>query len=338
MKFYTPIKLTEEQEQEFSRLLELWNGIKHGLAEEYGNVRGSLSIDDLEAFVHEEFPNTKAGEKDYEIALSAIWAAIKEINLRKKYKQVSKRTEDRGIFLKEDIEFGDTYFVSPELGKVETEKNLEGLEKMLFGGVSYTDESGKKSKRYTACFYLRDPEGGVLEDARTRKFKQKLLPTFENLLDILSAAEVFSIAYAWSLKAIEKGENLSEELTNKVLDKVEEMKVGARMDEKQMSDITSAAYTYAKKNKQMSQSNESNKATDDEIVLFAAKGPTSLKGIEGRFPILGKTRIKRTKRIVKSEDANLVFTYTSTRGFRLECCVKAADVSGKEDPNEDDDE
>ena len=88
----------------------------------------------------------------------------------------------------------------------------------------------------------------------------------------------------------------------------------------------------------MNQKNESNKATDDEVILFAAKGPTSLKGIEGRFPILGKTRVKRTKRIVKSEDANLVFTYTSTRGFRLECCVKAADVSGKEDPNEEDDD
>lgn len=171
------------------------------------------------------------------------------------------------------------------------------------------------------------------EYAKTRKLKWELWPSLSNIPDILSAAKVFSVAHAWSLKAIEKGENLNKELVNKVSNKAKEMNTETRFSEYQIADLTSAAYAYAKKNP-----SKPLKISEEKTVLFAIKGPTSLKGTEGIFPILGKVLVKETDQIVESKDADLVFMYSATKAFWVECRVKAEDVSGKDDPNEDDDD
>lgn len=85
------------------------------------------------------------------------------------------------------------------------------------------------------------------EYTKTRKLKWELWPSLSNIPDILSAAKVFSVAYAWSQKTIEKSENLNKELVNRVSNKAKEMNTETRLSEYQIADITSAAYAYAKK-------------------------------------------------------------------------------------------
>lgn len=340
LKKYIEIEPTEEQVKEITRLCKLSASIINELVEKYKNPSGLLPIEEMRSYVEEKYPNTKEGEKDYDVSAAAIWGAIKTIRrLKRNPNEISKNAE-RSVFIKNDIEVCERYFVSPELGKVKTKENLSCFMNIRVNGIAYLNGEGKKDDKNYVCFYAdddvdREPTG------KKKKFKTKLLLVPSQVDRIWQTHRLFKIAHEEAVLALYGSKNGSKELTTKVM-KAMKGRINDT-DKKLVPDIRKVigfACEYAATDPLMFEADEKKLQLKDDYPLFAIRGEFSLNGMTAVLPLFGKIRVKKPRRIVNSASAELMFLYSARSAFKVESEVFASEIYGQAvvDDEDDDDE
>lgn len=340
LKKYIEIEPTEEQAKEITRLCKLSASITSELTEKYKNPSGLLPIEEMTSYIEEKYPNTKEGEKDHDVGTAAIWGAIKEIRRLKRNPNAISKDAERSFFIKNDIEVYEQYFVSPELGKVKTKENLSCFMNVHVNGVAYLNKERTNDGKSYVCFYV-DDDVDKEPTGKKKKFKTKLLLTPSQVDRIWQTYRLFKIAHEEAVHTLYGDKNGSKELATKVM-KVMKGRIDDT-DKNLVPDIRkiiSYACECAITNPLMFQFDEKKLQLKDDYPLFAIRGEFSLNGITAVLPLFGKVRVKKSKRVVNSANAELTFLYSARNAFKVECEVFASEVYGQAvvDDEEDADE
>ena len=340
LKKYIEIEPTEEQAKEIARLCKFSASIINELVKKYKNPSGLLPIDEMTSYVEKKYPNTKEGEKDHGVGTAAIWGAIKGIRQLKRNPNATLGDTERSVFVKNDIEVYERYFVSPELGKVKTKESLSCFMNVRVNGVAYLNKEGRKDGKSYVCLYV-DDDVDKEPTGKKKKFKTKLLLMPSQVDRVWQTHRLFKNAHEEAVRTFYGSKNGSEELTTKVMKAMK-----GRIDDTDKNlvpdirKVIEFACEYAITNPLMFQVDEKKQQPKDTFPLFAIRGEFSLNGMTAILPLFGKIRVKKSRGVVNSESAELMFLYSARSAFKVESEVFASEIYGQAvaDDEEDDDD